>query len=324
MEQLHDGRIFSVDDLCKELGRSGRTVRRIIEELCREGAPIESELRSGNKKYFYIREEKRRSALTHTLNFKEDEVLALWVAIQAARSALAPTPLLAPLDSAFSSLRTVLSKQSESFHIPNQAQHWHFGSAPSVQLDPEVFNILRKAIAERQSVRFDYNAASSGAESKNRKVDPYSFALRGTTWMLVARCHTKSKKLDFALADISNVRLCDPKEEQAYFDFPEDFDLDLHFRDRFNALAGGKPYVVRLLVEKDRVRYFRRKLYHPTQQIEEEHGDGRIVVSYEVVGLHEIRSFVQGWGVGVTVLEPEELVGMIKTEADQLVSRYEY
>ena len=324
MEQLHDGRIFSVEDLCNELGRTDRTVRRIIDELRREGAPIESEVRSGNRKYFYIREEKRRPALTHTLNFNEDEVLALWVAVQAARAALAPTPLVEPLDTAFSSLKTVLSKQSDSFHIPNQAQHWHFGNAPSVQLDHEVFNLLRRAIADRQSVRCDYNAASSGTESKSRKLDPYSFALRGTTWMLVARCHTKNRTLDFALTDISNVQLCDPKEElQSYFDFPEDFDLDVHFRDRFNALAGGKPHTVKILVAKNRAQYFRRKLYHPTQQIETEHPDGTIEVSYDVLGLDEIRSFVQSWGVGVTVLEPGELREMIKQEVHVLIQRYE-
>jgi hypothetical protein len=46
------------------------------------------------------------------------------------------------------------------------------------------------------------------------------------------------------------------------------------------------------------------------------------VVSYDVAGLEEIRSFVQSWGVGVTVLEPKELVERIRGEAVEIGKRY--
>ncbi len=319
MEQFHDGRIFSVDDLCEELGRTERTVRRILRELCEQGAPIESETRSGGKKYFYIREENRELPLVHRLRFNTEEIQALWVAVQAARSVLAPTPLLAPLDTAFDTLKSALPKRSVGFHIVEQAQQWHFGTAAMTELQHEVFTLLQKARAERQSVRFDYITASTGRLSQNRKVDPYGFALRGTTWLLIGFCHTRKAIRDFAIADISNIRLCNAAEEECIdYDIPKDFDLDLHFRDRFNALASGEPYTVRLLVEQNRAQYFRRKLYHPTQQIEVEHPDGRIEVSYEVLGLDEIRAFIQGWGSYLKVLEPEELVGMIREDIAKL------
>lgn len=322
MALLYDGREFSLEQLREELGlKSNKQAKRVITRLRAEGCPIEETFQD-RKKYFHIHDHRQRHKKTYTLDFSEEEVQTLGIAAQAARSALEPTPLLASLNSAFTTLLSALAEHPVSVDTIEQQQRWHFGSAPSVRLDPEVFNLLRSARLDKQSVRFDYVTASTGKVSKNRKVDPYNITMRGTTWLLIAYCHTRKSIRDFAIVDISNVRVCDPDKEHAFFEFRKDFDLDLLFRDRFNALAGGEIYEVRLLVEPDRARYFRRKLYHPTQQIEKEENDGRLIVSYEVAGLDEIRSFVQSWGAGVTVLEPAELVEMVKGELETLMQRY--
>lgn len=322
MNSLHCGKVFSLEQLRNELGlTSERQARRIIKKLQEANAPIE-EVFENRKKYFYIREDKQQRPNRHTLTFSREEIQALSIAIQAARAALEPTPLLTPLSSAFATLLDSFEDKTISVDAMEK-QRWHFGSSPSVTLNHKVFTALREAASEELSVRVDYTTASTGIQSKNRKVDPYSLTLRGTTWILVAFCHERKELRDFAIADISNVRLCDPeKDYPADFKIPDDFDINLHFRDRFNALASGAIYEVRLLVEPDRAPYFRRKMYHPTQQIEETQEDGRLVVSYEVAGLNEIRSFVQSWGVGVTVLEPEELVRKIKAETEVLTQRY--
>jgi predicted DNA-binding transcriptional regulator YafY len=123
---------------------------------------------------------------------------------------------------------------------------------------------------------------------------------------------------DFSLAGISRLEL----EDDAFFIRPDDFDLDRYFAGRFSALAGDRVQTVRLRVVPERAEYFRRKQYHPTQAIEEIHADGSIVVAYSVLGLDEMRCFAQGWGVGVTVLEPEELVDIMRREAKELAERY--
>lgn len=322
MALLYDGREFSLEQLRTELGlTSNKQAKRVIDKLRKAGCPVE-EIFQDRKKYFHIPDHRQRRRKTYTLDFSEEEIETLGIAAQAARSALEPTPLLASLNSAFTTLLSALAEHPVSVDTVEQQQRWHFGSAPSVKLNPDVFNLLRQARLDKQSVRFDYVTASTGKVSENRKVDPYSITMRGTTWILVAFCHTRKAIRDFAIVDISNVRLCDPDREKAFFEFRKGFDLDLLFRDRFNALASGEIHEVRLLVEPDRAPYFRRKLYHPTQQIEKTLEDGRLLVSYEVAGLNEIRSFVQSWGAGVTVLAPEELVVKLSDELLQLTERY--
>lgn len=82
---------------------------------------------------------------------------------------------------------------------------------------------------------------------------------------------------------------------------------------------------VRLLVECNRTSHFEREEYHPTQVIEEtpeERGDGRMVVSYEVAGLDEVRTWIRSWGPGVKVLAPKKLAELVATDAAAVQARY--
>lgn len=320
---LNEGAEPSLQELARDLGlASVRQVRRLIDALIAEGVQIETR-RLERIKRFSIPADARAVVIpAHEFTLQEDEALALAVAAEAAGATLAPTPLRSPLKRAFNRLMGQLGPRVLSFESEEMPLRWHFDTVAASELSPDVFRVLTHAIGEHRSIRIDYLTASTGELRKGRKVDPYGIAVRGSSWLLVAYCHLKRAVLDFSLAGISDAGLCDPASEEAYFAVPETFDLAAHFRDRFTALAGAQVYVVRLLAEPDRAPYFRRKLYHPTQQIEEERADGRIVVSYDVAGLEEIRSFVQSWGIGVTVLEPKELVERIAREAVELEQRY--
>jgi predicted DNA-binding transcriptional regulator YafY len=301
------------------LGLSERQLRRVLDELREHDVPLQCR---GRPKAFFIAAEHHRSPC-RMVSLSHDEIVALGVAAQAARAALEPTPLADSLRTAFDALLSEAATQTIAIDLEAQRHQWHFGEAPSVQLDAEVFTRLRSAIESQQSVLIDYYSASSQHRSSGRKLDPYCLAVRGGSWLLVAYCHQRKEMREFSMADITRVEPCDPiRDVQAIFQIPESFDVDLYFRDRFNALAGGEVYIVRLLVEPDRAQYFRRKNYHVTQQIEREHPDGRIEVSYEVAGLDEIRSFAQGWGTGVTVIEPPELVEKMRAQATEMARRY--
>ena len=121
------------------------------------------------------------------------------------------------------------------------------------------------------------------------------------------------------MAAISSVEPC----EGEIFDPPLDFERATHFEGRFGAVAGEAPHSVRLLVESKRVPYFRRKMYHPSQHIDEVREDGRVIVSYEVAGLEEVAAWVRSWGSGVKVLDPPELAEQIAADAAAMRARYE-
>jgi len=172
--------------------------------------------------------------------------------------------------------------------------------------------------------------------------------VRGDAWLCVAHDYKSGERRDFNLARIKEVHPCWPESNGGDYQIPEDFDLELYFIDRFEALAGGEVCKVRLRVEPSAAPYFRSKTYHRTQQIHEsdpqveDDAPGRgllsgssqggsscgeedqpIIVSYEVAGLEEIAAFVRSWGTSVTVLDPPELAEHVAAEARAVAAQYE-
>lgn len=319
---LSEGRKNTKDELRKALGlKSTRHVLRLIKALREEGVPIEEELQ-GRKKYFFLKPEHRHLAI-QPIQLSEAEIMALVVAVQAARAALAPTPFQEPLQLAFKKLIDNFAARVISFEPEKEPRHWHFGEAHSVDLDPDIFRLVVRAVQNRQSLRIDYYTASRREWSYDRKINPLLVGVRNGSWLLVAYCHRRQEVVDFSLAGIAEAHLCDPEEEQAYFSLPKGFDPEQHFRARFSAVSGEEVYEVRLLVAPDRAPYFKRKTYHPSQQIEEENEEGWTIISYEVEGLKEVRAFVRSWGPGVIVMEPDRLARQVEQDARELMEQYE-
>lgn len=325
LQQLHDlfldGAALTQAEAAERLDLSVRQVRRLVRQLRDEDVPVQERQRGREKEYFL--EEEDRRPHDFPIDLSEQQILALVVAAEAARSALRPTPLSEPLNAALDALLDRIAPHNLFTFNPEEAPaHWHFGDAPSVDLDPEVFGILAQAVDRKRSVLIDYHTASTGRFSTDRKIDPLVMAVPGGSWLCAAYCHEREQVLDFNLVGIKAIRWCDPEGKDDDFDPPTGFDPELHFKGRFSAVSGDESYFVRLLVEPDRAPYFRRKKYHPTQQIMDERADGRLVVSYDVDGLEEIGAWVRSWGAGVKVLAPPELAAQIAADAATTQARY--
>jgi len=327
LEHLHrllrNGHALTQGEIGERLNVTKRQVRRLLRRVEKafeeRGIPLHTRRRGREKEYHLAGED---LALERT-SLSERQILALVAAAQAGRASLNPTPLSDPLEEALGLL--VEQMQSPMYFLdPEQmAAHWHFESGTSVDLDPEVFTTLRRAMQNGQSARMDYYTASRQEWTCGRKFDPLLFAEHDGTWLCVAWCHRRGALRDFNLARMEGVRLCDPDEENAYFDPPDDFDPDLYFRERFGATSGADTRVVRLLVEPDRAPYFESKTYHPTQVVEEKRPDGRLVVSFEVAGLEGVRAFARSWGAGVRVLAPPELADTLAQDAKATARLYD-
>lgn len=315
---LDGGGSMSYAELASTTGYSERQIRRALKQLRRRGVSIES---GGRPKRFSIPEPQRKHAC-RLVELNDDEILALKLAAQIARNTLTSTPLGRPLEEGLHRLLESLGSASISFDSEAQSHHWHFGDAPSRALNGEVFDLIRRAAENCQSLLIDYYSAGSETSHTGRKIDPYCITMRGGSWLVIAWCHLRSAIREFSMNDVVNARLCDPfTDPNPYFSRRDNFDADLYYRDRFRSLGGDGVHEVRLLVEKHQSRYFQRKIYHPTQQIRE-FDDGHVEVSYEVEGLDDVRSFVQSWGTGVTVLEPHELREILSVQATEIARRY--
>lgn len=312
------GHALTYEDIQSRLQRTERQARRLIHQLRENGVPVR-ERREGRVKVFYLEPEHQQHEI-EGLAFDHDEMRALAIAARASQAALDGTPHSEPLQKAFGKLLEHVAPRALLFDVDVQATLWHFDAAAPGEVLHEAFHLLEAAIEEQRSVVMDYYTASRDELTTDRRVDPLLLARRGRAWLLVAYCHLREEVRDFALEGIRKLSLCDGP--RPFFTPPEAFDRAHYFRDRFSAVAGSEHYVVRLLVEADRVPYFRRRQYLSTQQIEEVRDDGRAVVSFEVEGLDEMRAWVQSWGLGVTALEPTELVEQVREEVSGLARRY--
>ena len=321
---FRQGHRLTQHEAADRLGVGPRQVRRLITQLRAERIGVREE-RAGRKKTYFLQGDDLQVE-DLPIDLTERQVLALVVAAEAARSALRPTPLAEPLGAAVSELLRHITPHVHTFEPDKARAHWHFGDAPSANLAPEVFEALTTAIDRQQTVAIDYFTASTGTRREGRIIDPLVLAAPGGSWVCVAHCHMREELRDFSLAGIEQVEPRVSGSVPDSFDRPEDFDPELYFRERFGATAGDGHHTVRLLVQPDRAPYFERKEYHPTQVIEEtpeERTDDRMVVSYEVDGLKDVRAWVRSWGPGVKVLDPPKLASMVAEDAAQTQAQYE-
>ena len=322
---LDDGRQLTLHQMQEQLGVSERQVRRLLEELRQMGLSVRHRHQDG-RKHFFLDEEDQRTELPNP-RFSQAELRSLTLAAKASQATLAGTPYAEPLRSVFEKLLEQVDPVAYVFDVEDQLQSWQFEQVVSDAIALDNFSKLDQAIADRCSVRIDYTTGSSGQVSQGRRIDPYFLAKRGRSWMAIGYCHQKQDMRNFALVRISQVEVCDPTEENAIYTIPEDFVPEKYFQGAFGAINSDTIYDVRLLVEPNKAFAFRDRKYHATQVVEaaadaEERPDGRIVVFLQMEGFEEIRSFVQGWGVGVTVLGPPELRERLYQEAEALAGRY--
>ena len=312
IELLSTGEKFSYAELELRMGISERQIRRLMKYAKKSGEKVAEE-QPGKKKFFWIPVQHRKAGFR--VDLSQDELLALTVAADAARNSLGSTSLGSPLRSGIEKLVEHFPEELVPLEMEDSALHWHFSSNPVADVNPEIYHQLVDAIREEQQIIVEYYSASSNRLDPHRRLDPYALALRGSSWLLVAWCHDRNAFRDFSVPAISNVRI---SKGQMYR--RDNFNLEEHFRGRFGA-TGGKIYEVLLQVEADRIPWFRRKVYHPSQQLTEQE-DGTFIVQYSVAGLEDIRSFAQSWGDGVTVLAPKELVAIMRKQAQKLAERY--
>ena len=311
---LRAGHVLTTAEAAQRLGVSRRQVSRAAKALISDGVPVEKS-KAGKMHQYALPEGERYPESTDA--YTENQLLALIVAIEAGRSLLRPTPLAAPLRAVHAQLLDRIPARNVFTLTPSEEPaRWYFQEAPSVDIAPEVFNTVRTAVHEQRTISIDYVNASRQTTDTGRVIDPLVIGTRKGAWLCAAYCHRRDAIRDFNLADIQSITV-----QERYFDPPSDFDAAVHFGTRFGATTGAS-HVVRIRVAPDAARYFYRKEYHPTQQIEHTGEDGHLVVSYDVDGLRDVRSWVRSWGPKNEVLAPDVLIQQIQADAEAVAAQY--
>lgn len=189
--------------------------------------------------------------------------------------------------------------------------------------DRDVYDQMCLAIAQRRVLVCTYEAAkhAAGGDSAEMEHDDFEFRPYGLwfcqrAWYAVGHHGSRNAIRRLKLNRFTSVRTTD-----CPFDPPKHFDLHADLGQAWRMIRGEKRYAVAVRFEPGFADAASETRWHPTQE-EEWDADGRVTLRFSIDGLDEIVWWVLGYGPGVTVLEPVELVDRLRQLTSAMAKRY--
>jgi predicted DNA-binding transcriptional regulator YafY len=300
----------ALDDLASDLGCVRRTVYRDLDALMFAGFPVVSEKRDGRAYYRFL-----DSFRLGDVPFTADEILALAFSEDLLRS-LEGTVFHDSIHSALAKIRSGLGPELSDFLARLAGS---FRVLPGPHKDYRSFRdtiqVLNDAVLSRTTVRMRYRTGRTGSVA-TRELDPYRVWYRNGGLYVVGLDHKSDEVRTFAIERIREIAAT-----AAQFDVLAGFDFDTYTGTSFGVIAEPATRV-RIRFDRRWATHVEERRWHPSQQLERER-DGGVLLTMEVGGASELRSWVLSFGSGAYVLEPESLRAEVATELARAVARYD-
>jgi len=182
----------------------------------------------------------------------------------------------------------------------------------------ELFARLVQAIQNCYRVKLWYYVAHSGQDSE-RVVEPYGLICKRHNWYLVAHCLKRNALRVFRVDQISDIFPYTSEQ----FEYPAGFSLKDYMAQSWGVMNDGEVSKVRLKFSPSVAHRVKKLSYHPSQQIEDELADGSVILSFEVCGIAEMKTWIVQWGDKVEVLEPGWLKEDLCESARRVLAIYQ-
>ena len=299
----------ALDDLASELEVVRRTVYRDLDALMLAGFPVVSEKRDGRVYYRFL-----ETFRLGDVPFTPDEILALAFGEDLLR-VLEGTVFHDSIRSALAKIRAGLSPELSAY-LARLGESFRVLPGPhkSYAHLRETIQTLNEAVLDQRTVRMRYRTGATGAES-TRELDPYRIWYRGGGLYAVGHDHKSGELRTFAVDRIQRLEATD-----AHFEVAPDFDFEAYIGGSFGVIAEPAT-AVRILFEPRWASYVAERTWHPSQQLEQRE-DGRVLLSMQVGGTAELRTWILSFGDGAEVLEPEALRLAVLEELRGAIERY--
>ena len=301
---------MGLDQLAEELECVRRTVYRDLDALMYAGFPVVSEKRDGHVYYRFI-----DSFELGDVPFTADEVLALAFG-EDLLGGLEGTVFHDSIQSALAKIRASLGPEltaylerlGESFRVLPGPHKRYVESKETIQ-------VLSDAVLGRQTVRMRYRTGRTGTESE-RDLDPYRVWYRAGGLYVIGHDHQSGEIRTFAVDRIQEI-----EATEARFELADGFDFDEYTASSFGVIAEPATRV-RIRFEPRWSTYVEEHTWHPSQKLESLPG-GQTLLTMEVGGTAELRSWVLSFGGGAEVLEPDVLREEVLRELRAATALYE-
>ena len=244
-----------------------------------------------------------------TMQITEGELFALVVAEKALQQ-YRGTSFERPLLSALRKMEQALP-DTISLNLAEIDQTISFRTRAEPILNLEIFDVLARAVAQRQQLQLHYRKPGHPVEA--RLVDPYHLANINGEWYLFAFDHVRTALRTFVPARMQSVA---PTGQT--FARTEKFSLEQRLRDSFGVQSGEGEYDVVIRFNARAADYIREKKWHPSQQLRELKG-GSAELRLKLSSLAEVQRWVLSWGGDATVLKPRELVESVRAAATAIL-----
>jgi predicted DNA-binding transcriptional regulator YafY len=298
---LRAGRYPNATTAGKELEVHPRTIHRDLEFLRDSwGAPLQF-CRKHNGYYYGDPD----YALP-LLQLSEGELLALFLAERVMQQ-YRDTPFARDLATAFRKLTAALPDE-----VTINLAHWDgvlsFRQTVADVHEAAWFRQLTNAARRGRQLELVYWTASRD-ETCCRVVDPYHLVSVDGHWYLIAYCHLREDIRMFTPGRIRSL-----KETGAAFERPGDFRIAEYLDATLRVVRGSAAaQQVRLRFTQEAARYVREKVWHTSQQLDDQE-DGGLVLTLQLSHLLEVKRWALSFGPGCEVLEPEELREQVRRE----------
>jgi len=298
-----------LDDLVDDLGCVRRTVYRDLEALMLAGFPLLREKRDGRAFYRFLDTFKLGD-----VPFTSDEILALAFSEDLLRT-LEGTVFHDSIGSALAKIRAGLGPELSAF-LARLGESFRVLPGPHKNYARfrDTIQLLNDAVLERRTVRMRYRTGRTGAVA-NRDLDPYRVWYRSGGLYVVGLDHRSGEIRTFA---IDRIRAIESRD--ARFTVRPEFDFDAYIGSSFGVIA--EPAVpVRIRFDRRWATYVEERTWHPSQKLEKAPGGG-VLLSMEVGGTAELRTWILSFGSGAEVLEPAALREEVTAELASALERY--
>lgn len=299
----------NVPKLCKEFSVSRSTMMRDIEFLqTRYNAPIEYD--SVNRGYYYT----DPTYTIQSIMLSEGELFTVATIM----------PLMeqyknTPLESTFKSIMTKMIEM-----LPNKVEvdttfssrDVQFIKDPLPEISETTFNSVFEAIRTSRTLEFNYRSISKQTYTR-RQFDPYKVLCQKGNWYVIGYCYLHERINVYSLSRMKDVEITKEK-----FEVRPDFILEKYIDPDFGIWHNDeKPKKIELVFNSSINTYILERTWHVNQKCKQEK-DGSVYLSFMSNQLQETLHWVMSFGSKVQVLNPPELIEMVKEEIKGLKKLY--
>jgi len=304
-QSLHSGKFPNAAQMAQELEVSTKSIRRDLEFM-RDRLNLPIEFDHGRKGFRYTQE----VDAFPTMQITEGELFALVVAEKALQQ-YRGTPFEKPLLSALQKMQQSLP-DTISLNLAEIDRTISFRTSAETILNLEIFDALRKAVAERKQLELLYRKPGQKSPEE-RVVDPYHLANVNGEWFLFAFDHSRKDIRKFVPARISEI-----KPTGKVFERAKSFSLQKELRDSFGVHSGEGEFEVVIQFNARAADYIREKKWHESQQLRELKNDG-VELKLKLSSLVEIERWILSWGGDAIAIKPKQLVEAVKQSAKKIL-----